>query len=654
MCFPRPLILSAFFRCASAFFLLGTAADAHEGENHNVPAVNPNPQRLVIGANPLEVESGRLHVYCLEVPASGVFVTCEAVASAPFTVYQSRDKQPVLAGGQVTGASQTEPAEALEEEGGGTVYRARIDLLSDFPGKHFLCLKSDTAQAVQVELRNESYGPVDPFSGIDYSGTYQASRKLLPFYREQPTEGHATVELRYTVSTNLTRPAVPTAASNLLPEEGIGLPAPAGRFKDYVVMIRKQTTYPLPDGTTKTVVEFGRRDYRMLNGVPRLVPSDVLSGLNLTDPQECLLTVPARAAVRALVSDSWGGIPQGLTTSEGEEIPVPHQFEVKSASGVALNTDLRIGWFDFPVRSSATTYRLRLSKNPAAEYPPSGMGLRFIRNSVSGLADLVVNAPATQPYIVEADFPEDDGEVQDGLIPPGRHRVIRWNGVVENIGGLPAMVPSPNMQPGLFEFHQTHGHFHYLQFMESRLLTVDGKVATQGKKYSFALQDVQAFNPEAKELADQRMGLLAGYIEWRRMGGAGSAKLLPEAWRKTADAYFSRFLTTGWDTDRFRDFVCALSGLNPRAVHQPSISAYVAGGNPWSEYGGRDWCQRISPGHADVYGSGTPGQMINIDGIPAGNYVLEITVNPKGTIREANLSNNRARFPIYIPPVTSF
>jgi hypothetical protein len=588
------------------------------------------------------------------VPASGVFVRCEAVASAPFTVYQSRDKQPVLAGGQVTGASRTKPAEASEGEGGGTVYRAKIELISEFPGKYFFCLKSDTAQEVQVWLQSESSGLLDPFSEINYSGTYQASRKLVPFYREKPVEEHVKVELRYTVSTNLTRPAVPTAASNLLPEEGIELPASTGRFKDYVVMIRKQTTYPLPGGTTKTVIEFGRRDYRMLNGVPRLVPSDVLSGLDLTEPQECLLTVPARAAVRALVSDSSGGIPQRWTSSNGEEIPVPHQFEVMSASGVALNTDLSIGWFDFPVRSSATTYRLGLSKNPAAGYSPSGMGLRFIRNSVSGLADLVVNAPATQPYIVEADFPEDDGEVQDGLIPPGRHRVIRWNGVTENIGGLPAMVPSPNMQPGLFEFHRTHDHFHYLQFMESRLLTVDGKVAAQGKKYSFALQDVQAFNPKAKELADQRMELLAGYIGWRRMGGAGSAKLLPEAWRKTTDAYFSRFLTTGWDTYRFSDFVCALSGLNPRAVHQPSINAYVAGGNPWSESKGRDWCQRISPGYADVYGSGTPGQMINIDGIAAGNYILEITVNPKGTIKEANLSNNRARFPIYIPPVTSF
>jgi hypothetical protein len=501
---------------------------------------------------------------------------------------------------------------------------------------------------------NLSYGAVDPFFGVDYSGAYQTGRKLLPIYREQPMEGHATVELRYTVSTSQTRPAVPTGASRLLPEEGIELPAPTRRFKDYVVMIRKQTTYPLPDGTTKNVVEYGRRDYRMLNGIPRLVPSDVLSGLDLGEPQECLLTVPARAAVRALVSGAQGEMPQSWTDSEGNEIPVEHQFEVRSASGEPLSTDLKTGWFDFPVRSTATAYRLRLSKNPELEYAPMGMGLRFIRRSVSGLADLVVNSPATQPYIVEADFPEDDGEVQDGLVTPGRHRVIRWNGVTENIGSLPAMVPAPDMQPGLFEFHQTHGHFHYLQFMESRLLTVDGKVAAEGKKYSFALMDVQAFNPQAKDLSDQRMGLLTGYIEWRRMGGSGSSKLLPEAWRKTADAYFPRFLQSNWSAEQFRDFVCAVSGLNSRTVNRQEINAYFDRTNPRAENNGSDWYQRISPGHADVYGSGTPGQMINIDGVPAGNYLLEITVNPKGTIKEANLSNNRARFPIYIPPATSF
>jgi hypothetical protein len=166
--------------------------------------------------------------------------------------------------------------------------------------------------------------------------------------------------------------------------------------------------------------------------------------------------------------------------------------------------------------------------------------------------------------------------------------------------------------------------------------------------------DSQAFNPQARDLSDKSMQILSGYIEWRRMGGSGSAKLLPEAWRKTADAYFPRFLQSSWSTDRFRDFVCALSGLNPRIIDRQEVDAYFNGTNPWGADGGSDWYQRISPGHADVYGSGTPGQMINIDDVPSGHYLLEIMVNPKGTIKEANLSNNKVRLPIYIPPAASF
>jgi hypothetical protein len=118
---------------ASALVLLGTGALGHEGENHNIPAVNPNPQKLVLGDNPLEMEPGRLQVYSLELPASGIYVTCEAVASQPFTVYKSRDKQPVLTAGQVIGASEQKQAEPFEAEDSTTLYRADISLYPDRP-----------------------------------------------------------------------------------------------------------------------------------------------------------------------------------------------------------------------------------------------------------------------------------------------------------------------------------------------------------------------------------------------------------------------------------------------------------------------------------------------------------------------------------------
>jgi hypothetical protein len=629
---------------ATALLLLSAGyAFAHEGENQNLPTVTPKPVKLVVGSNQGEVSPGRLQVYCCDVPASFVSASYALKASEPFTLYYNRDKQPVLNNGEVSGALRTEIAQRIEEEGEPTFYAVFLEVLEDRPGKQYIAVLSDTLQAVDIHINYRFHGQLDPFESIDPSGTYPGGRKLRPISDSGAGE-HTTSETRYTVSTNITQPQVPSDASPLLPEEGIDFPAPTSRFKDYVVLLRKTTTYPLPGASTKTVVEYLRRDYRILSGVPKLLPGDVLPALNLSQPQEFSVTIPARAQVRALMFEPDGGLPWFGALPE---------LEVRSRT--VLEPVSKSGWYDFPVRPRATTYQLRLFKKPEAEQVPRGIGLRFVRKSISDKADLVVNALAAQPYVVEAEFPENDSEVLDGLVSPGRHRVIRWNGVTENVGGLPAMVPCPNMQPGLFEFHQTHRHFHYLRFMESRLLTPEGRQVAHGKKYSFALMDLQTFDPEAGWFSEKRMDLLKFYIEWRRLGGSiGAGRLLPEAWLRTVEAYAVKSVAAGWGSSQFRDFVCALSGLNPRAVNAQEVKAYLNGAARWSQdlEDAANWYQYISPGNADVYDSSTPGQMIEIDGVPEGNYLLEIAVSPGGTIREANLSNNRVRIPIYIPPAS--
>jgi len=52
--------------------------------------------------------------------------------------------------------------------------------------------------------------------------------------------------------------------------------------------------------------------------------------------------------------------------------------------------------------------------------------------------------------------------------------------------------------------------------------------------------------------------------------------------------------------------------------------------------------QGIQAGWADVYDSGLPGQWIDITDVPAGVYMLEITMNPDHVIPEADYSNNTA------------
>jgi len=59
--------------------------------------------------------------------------------------------------------------------------------------------------------------------------------------------------------------------------------------------------------------------------------------------------------------------------------------------------------------------------------------------------------------------------------------------------------------------------------------------------------------------------------------------------------------------------------------------------------------QGIQAGWGDVYDSGLPGQWIEIGDLPAGDYQLELTVNPDGILPEFNYDNNVVRIPVTIP-----
>jgi hypothetical protein len=59
--------------------------------------------------------------------------------------------------------------------------------------------------------------------------------------------------------------------------------------------------------------------------------------------------------------------------------------------------------------------------------------------------------------------------------------------------------------------------------------------------------------------------------------------------------------------------------------------------------------QGIQAGWADVYDSGLPGQWINITGVPAGTYLLEVTVNPDQILPESDYTNNAVTVEVTIP-----
>lgn len=76
--------------------------------------------------------------------------------------------------------------------------------------------------------------------------------------------------------------------------------------------------------------------------------------------------------------------------------------------------------------------------------------------------------------------------------------------------------------------------------------------------------------------------------------------------------------------------------------------AFSPTANPAARYNCNN--QGIQAGWADVYSAGLPCQYIDVTGVPAGEYVLKMVVNPAGLIPESNTNNNVTLVPVTIPP----
>lgn len=77
------------------------------------------------------------------------------------------------------------------------------------------------------------------------------------------------------------------------------------------------------------------------------------------------------------------------------------------------------------------------------------------------------------------------------------------------------------------------------------------------------------------------------------------------------------------------------------------VVPWSANANPYPAYN----CnfQGIQAGWADIYDDSLPCQWIDITGLPAGNYWLQIIVNPDNIIAESDTSNNLIQVPVTVP-----
>ena len=124
-----------------------------------------------------------------------------------------------------------------------------------------------------------------------------------------------------------------------------------------------------------------------------------------------------------------------------------------------------------------------------------------------GTPDLVVNASvlASSWNVREEDFVEGQCSVEEGNIPTGTHRSLRFSVLINNRGTADLYVGDPlkHMDPngdgdfsdqdGLFEFASCHKHFHFRNYAKYELLRVnaDGSLGTpvQSRKRGFCMLD---------------------------------------------------------------------------------------------------------------------------------------------------------------------
>ncbi len=193
-------------------------------------------------------------------------------------------------------------------------------------------------------------------------------------------------------------------------------------------------------------------------------------------------------------------------------------------------------------------------------------------NNACALPDIFVDEEALiDSYEVqEAAFSADSCAMLEGCVEaPGNRRLLRFSTTTPNDGNADLVMGKPRDRPELFSFSDCHGHFHFDQYADYRLLADDGTVMATGHKQAFCLIDLDRRDPDAGP----------------------------------------------------NQFFCSSDGSRP---------------------------QGISKGWADTYGKHLDCQWIDITGVPEGNYVLEVHVNPQHIFSELDLMNNVARVPVFI------
>ncbi len=120
---------------------------------------------------------------------------------------------------------------------------------------------------------------------------------------------------------------------------------------------------------------------------------------------------------------------------------------------------------------------------PHSECAPGGNGCT--------LPDLTVDQQmlkSTIAWSVES-FPANDCAIDEGcVVGRGDRKLLRFTTSTPNVGAADFYIGNPKGNPNAL-FAQCHGHYHYHQYSDYRLVTADGTTVATGRKQAFCAFD---------------------------------------------------------------------------------------------------------------------------------------------------------------------
>ena len=199
------------------------------------------------------------------------------------------------------------------------------------------------------------------------------------------------------------------------------------------------------------------------------------------------------------------GIEYVISTSNpyGGNTRDPYLYLLNSGFGVVASDDDSGGNQQSRLTfrpSTSGNYYIRLRAYSRGYYGFCSLSVAGSARPPGGLPDLVIWGPSANPRITTTTFTSSSCAVVEGMVQQGTRKLLRFSSEMRNQGTVDLYLGNPATNPQ-FEWAPCHGHYHFGNYANYRLLDSTGREAARGLKVGFCLLDTVRWDPNASSQA---------------------------------------------------------------------------------------------------------------------------------------------------------